>query len=566
MGWFFGGRREPKPQAVPASETGLLVGLEVNASWVRGALLGADGSLRQLRIAGESLLPQAISLEKRKPEVGQAGLALCCRAPHLCCLGFFPLLGQSREWRVGRHLYQPDTAQKLVLIKVHPHVAGREGLTLCLPIYLSLAQTNRFIQQVESLDWPLRITTPTPLALAELLFESSLASLPDRPTNLEPLLAIIVDVDDYALSACLVQYTGSHVQLLRDMHFVLTDLGTRIWKDRIIDGMADYCIQQSNFDPRESGQTEQMLFDQTEEVLRRWQAGELSSVAVLGQGWEQRLDFRPGDLEWLCQPLAAKAALAVQGLLGRTRSAALTAVWLTDSASRLPGLLQAIKRVVPAQTSVQQLPVDAVGHAGARLAMRWKQGNLTGGLYDSNLPTLSKAGSRIGQLEPPIYRQPEPVAESPGRRAAQPRGATSKAAPDQRATLPPHGTPEPPPAAPPSGWPHAPVDPYPDPDAVPTVAPSNQPPVTVEPADQQPAPTIAPGGLPPAPLSKKKPLVPPPETKRPTEPPVAPAATPTPPPPPPPPPAANKPVPPKPVPERPTPPKPPQRPRISLDD
>lgn len=524
MGWLFGSKREPKPAVVPSGEVGSLAGLELNASWVRGTVLGLDGSLRLLRLAGESALPQAISLEKRKPEVGFAGLGLCCRAPHVCCTGFLPLLGQSREWRVGRHHYDPDSAQRLVLIKVHPHVAGRDGLGLCLPIYLSLAQTNRLIHHIESLDWPLRITTPTPLALAELLFESVLATDERNQTHSNPIQAIVIDVDDYGLSAAVVQYTGPHVQLLREQHFVLADLATRIWKDRIIDGMADYCIQQSNFDPRESGQTEQMLFDQTEQVLQRWQAGESSSVSVQGQGWGQRLDFRPADLEYLCQPLATRAANALTGLFGRSRAAQLRAVWLTDQSNRLPGLNKAIKRLVPSHTVVQGLSVDAVGHAGARLALRWKQGTLTGGLYETSLPTMHQPNRPSSKPS----TQAKAADQSAGMNRTGSVLATSENSPEQSAVAKPTLSVEPS-----SGQ-------VGTESSTPT-APTSKKPLPIPPGAKRTAASQPP-------TSPQPPTAPPPA-------PAPPSATPT----------SSKPIP-KQAPDRPTPPTPPKRPRISFDE
>ena len=76
---------------------GQLIGVDMDASRVL-AVAGMSGFPPQaVALDGKAYeLPMAISLEGRTLGVGQAGLALARRLPHLVCHDFLPQLGETQ--------------------------------------------------------------------------------------------------------------------------------------------------------------------------------------------------------------------------------------------------------------------------------------------------------------------------------------------------------------------------------------------------------------------------------------------------------------------------------------
>jgi hypothetical protein len=78
------------------------------------------------------------------------------------------------------------------------------------------------------------------------------------------------------------------------------------------------------------------------------------------------------------------------------------AVWLTDSAGRLPGLVRAIHANTSEGTAVEVLPSNAVAAATAALVPRWLAGNLPRAHLDSIIPLPpAAAGARKPADAPP---------------------------------------------------------------------------------------------------------------------------------------------------------------------
>src|SRR5262249_17732765 len=96
----------------------VLVGLELNATIAR-AMHGPD-RVEPRPLALQSVaddLPMILSLEGKRPEVGQAGARIWRQTPHLTCIDFLTYLGEPREWLAGRH--RLDAAQALGTVFEH---------------------------------------------------------------------------------------------------------------------------------------------------------------------------------------------------------------------------------------------------------------------------------------------------------------------------------------------------------------------------------------------------------------------------------------------------------------
>ncbi len=76
---------------------------------------------------------------------------------------------------------------------------------------------------------------------------------------------IEIDVDDHALSVCLLEFGKEKAQILASKAFPA--LGLQSWKTCLLDAIADTCVHHSRRDPRDCGSAEQMLYDQLDDVL-----------------------------------------------------------------------------------------------------------------------------------------------------------------------------------------------------------------------------------------------------------------------------------------------------------
>ena len=89
--------------------------------------------------------------------------------------------------------------------------------------------------------------------------------------------------------------------------------------------------------PRDSGEAEQVLFDQIDDSIDRARTGQKLSVSVRSTHWYQDLVLAPTDLDTLCAPLCRLAADEIRKLLaGLNEPEPPRAVWLTHDAGRLP--------------------------------------------------------------------------------------------------------------------------------------------------------------------------------------------------------------------------------------
>jgi len=358
------------------------VGIELNAARVRAAL-GRSAYNRAVPLEGDHLdLPLAINLDGRLPEVGRAGTSLIRRLPHACCSGYLPMLGQSQEWKWGRHRLRSGEALALALGRLRDAVGNTGRLFLGLPSYLTVNQVTllRTIAAKHSIE--LAGTASTALAIAadragavmshrghdaEVRAEGTVPL--KRPGQL-PTDALIIDADDEAMTGNLIRIGPKQVTLLACS--LWSHVGVKHWKNRLIDQLSDRCVRVCRRDPRDSAEAEQSLYDQIDACLDPLRGGQHATLNVRAAHWYQDIHVQAEDLDAACLPLIRDS---VEGILDLQNTAAATepprAVWLTHEAGRLPGLAKAIYQHLSEHTSVGVLRPEAPAIAIANLAERW---------------------------------------------------------------------------------------------------------------------------------------------------------------------------------------------------
>jgi hypothetical protein len=365
----------------PIHERSRVVGIDLNASRVCAVAVGG-GKVRPLPLDGSAeSLPLFIDCDRRTPEVGQAGYALVRKAPHTVCSNFLSALAQDRPFRAGRHTLTAEASLELAFAKVREPVAAEsEAAALLLPTYLTQAQVAKAVQAAARARLPLRGTASAPLAVAAHRAVAVLSGkpatqapddgvIPIRPPATGPGSVVIVDADEYALSAAIVSVERDAVRFLTAGCWPRASI--KAWKDRYLDAISDRCVRLCRRDPRDSAEAEQSLFEQLDRAFDQSRAGHRVSLTVRTAHWYQDVILQPDDFDGLGAALAQTSAEGVWELVA---SAGLPVpprlVWLTHEAGKLPGLARTVHHNTPEGTSVEVLPTGAAAHAGAALVPR----------------------------------------------------------------------------------------------------------------------------------------------------------------------------------------------------
>ncbi|MBA4067826.1 MAG: hypothetical protein C0501_29830 [Isosphaera sp.] len=368
-------------------------GVDLTSSRARAVAVSA-GEARPIPLDGADELPLVVALDRRTPEVGRAGFALCRKAPHAVCSNFLPFLAHAREWRHGRHVIDAEAAVGLVFAKLRgPVTAESAAVALTLPAYLTPVQVGNVVAAANRAKLPLKGTAVGALALtadraAAVLTGNPAAPevptpdwvVPLRPAGGGPGAVLVVDADEHALSAAVVEVDRDRVRA--GPVGAWPRFAVKAWKDRLLDAVSDRCVRLCRRDPRDSADAEQALFEQLDDALDRTRSGQRVSLTVRTDRWFQDVVQLPDDFDAHCAALARGAAEAVRDLPAQPPRA----VWLTHAAGRLPGLARAVHTHAPLGTAVEVLPTDAVARAAAALVPRWLAAELPRAHLDAVIP------------------------------------------------------------------------------------------------------------------------------------------------------------------------------------
>jgi hypothetical protein len=375
--------------ATSAAQT-WLAGLDLNSTCARvvGGPLG--GSPCPFPLDGpHNDLPLALSLAGHAVEVGRPGVRLCRRSPHLACVNFLPELDGQRLWSAGRHQLDAATALWHVLGPIQQSCAGVEGLALSLPNYLTPEQVASLTALVEQSGLGVWGSVPAPLATA-------LAAHAERPWS---GLAVVLDVDDHALTWSAVAAADDQAWLVSDL--TLPSLGLRVWKQRVLEAVAQHCVRQTRRDPREIAIAEQTLWDQLDGALDANRCGRLVELAIETSRWYQNIVLQPGELAGITASLTRQTLEALQRFVDQM-PVPTEVVLVTATAGRLPGLVDALHECITpppvrdvqtcedfgeglldadlaGDVAVKVLDAEALARAAWTLAGLWRRGELAPG-------------------------------------------------------------------------------------------------------------------------------------------------------------------------------------------
>lgn len=392
-------------KTAPVHERTRAVGVDLTASRARAASVGG-GKYRTVVLDDPAEdLRQFVAADRRTPEAGRAGFALARKLPHVVVSNFLPALGQPREWRTGRHTLTPESALEVSLAKLAgPVAAESDAVAVTLPYYLTPAQVAKVVVTAARAKLPLKGTAAAPLAVAA---DRAAAVLAGKPEAVGPSSVVIVDADEFALSAAVVSLDRDAARVVTSAAWPRASL--KAWADRLLDAVSDRCVRLCRRDPRDSADAEQALFEQLDDALDRARAGHRVSLTVRTAHWFQDVPHQPEEFAGYCAALAKTSVEGVRELFyGSGLPVPPRAVWLTHAAGRLPGLAKVMHQHTPEGTAVETLAASAVPLAAAALVPRWLAGDLPRQHIDSVLPFV------------PVSREAPPGAARP--RSTAPRG------------------------------------------------------------------------------------------------------------------------------------------------
>jgi hypothetical protein len=313
-----------------------LLALDLNATRAR-AVSGPPGGFPLPRPLDPPALelPLIVSLEQKKPEVGVAGLHLCRQKPFAVCQDFLAHLGttgpETRKWKYGPHCLESAEALALVFQRLGPACADGSGVLLSLPTYLTDGQAALVSSVAKKAGLRILGSVPGALALA-------LAAHADQAWFHSVL---VVDIDDHALTLSIVAAEHDLATVLETQ--TLPHLGLRVWKDRLLNSLADRCVRQSRRDPRESPLAEQALYEQLDEVLDACREGRMTQISLQGKQWYISLVIHPDEALAFCGGLVHQTMMEIEALWHAPWRGAPAGVLLSATAGRLPGLVPSLQ-------------------------------------------------------------------------------------------------------------------------------------------------------------------------------------------------------------------------------
>jgi hypothetical protein len=341
-----------------------LAGLELNATYAR-AVSGPDGipPLAVLLDGDDADLPMAVSLEKRRPEVGRAGAALCRQYPHLACVEILPRLGTSHTWGARRPI-NGAKAMGLVFERLKPALAGASALVIASPGYLVSAQVQLLLSLARKAKVPIVGSIPVAVACA-------VTAHADRALS---GLVPVIDADDHALTWSLLKVGEEKLQPMASKAF--PDLGLRAWKSCLLDAIADTCVHHSRRDPRDTGSAEQLLYDQLDDVLALTAKDQMVEVVIRSTSWCQNLILQPQQVRTFSDALLQDSIEEIRAAVALAPDGFPRSILVTAAASQLPGMIESLRSELPEPTEVVTLPSDAAPRGAHRLAARFQRREL----------------------------------------------------------------------------------------------------------------------------------------------------------------------------------------------
>ncbi|MBI1832935.1 MAG: P1 family peptidase, partial [Planctomycetes bacterium] len=220
------------------------------------------------------------------------------------------------------------------------------GIVLAVPGYFQPRQAE-ILRRVAT---PLPVLGSVPALLA--------AAIAGHAEQFWERSVLVVDVDEHALTLGWVKSISDKAHLIESRSF--TNLGLRFFSERILNALADLCVRQHRRDPRDIPQAEQSLYDQLDVLTEAALKHQAIQLGIQAPQWFKHLLVHPEEIFRFCHALTHQAALEIEHLLAAwPATESPRCILLTQSAGRLPGLLDLVRTLVlPSAAAETRLPAN----------------------------------------------------------------------------------------------------------------------------------------------------------------------------------------------------------------
>ena len=372
------------------------VGLELNSGLSRAA----TGTPSRFR---------AVALDEPGPELalasywggreillGRAADALSRVEPHLICRDYLSNLGKPWRFKADGRAVDAESAAEIAVKKLAELLGGFEEVAAVVPPSIGTSAVQRLIGIARKAGLPWRASAVTGLAVAAqagpmVLDGVAPQDAPPGSNWVVPIrrsgpparsaLAVMVEADDSGLCLSEIELDNDRASIRRTAH--VPRLAVRLWKERILEALADRCVKQCRRDFRDDASAEQAAYDQIGPALTRALHRQRAAFSVRMAHSFQDLSFSHDEFAGLAEKLVRQFSGEFREFCGGRDAPAV--VWVTHDAAKLPGLTEAIVANSSPKTQISILAPEAVAVAAAALVRRRRMGDLPDSHLDSSI-------------------------------------------------------------------------------------------------------------------------------------------------------------------------------------
>ncbi len=330
--------------------------LDIDASRVRAVVGLPDDFPCALPLEPpDKELSMVLNLEGTEASVGRAARLVCRERSQYAHTNFLHQVPEAvpvaRLHRAETFLApDPCASVRRVLRRVLAVSPYPSGVTYCVPPYLSKRQLEVFIHLSVESGLPVAGIIASPLA-------NVLSAYAEHPWTGS---AILLDLDEHMFWLSLLKTEEGNAEILDT--FGYEHLGLRHWHQKVLDGLADHCIQHTRRDPRDCPAAEQALYMQLQPIMEQCVYGHVANVTFRTRDQFHHFVLLPEHTLGFCKSLTQEIVSEVSNALRHLRSEGHTSpvLLVSHQGSLLPGVVGNLEHYQQRNTGQELNSLSAV--------------------------------------------------------------------------------------------------------------------------------------------------------------------------------------------------------------
>src|SRR5437763_2389760 len=322
-----------------------------------------------LNAEGDKITPSVVFFEGDNVVVGKEAVkALATDAEQVAETAKRDLGNRFFHKPQGGRRYPPEALQAWVLNKLRADAAKQIGqfrqAVITVPAYFDEVRRKAtmdagYIAGLEVLDI---INEPTAAAVA---FGYQQGFMRPEHTNGERKRILVYDLGGGTFDVTVMEIGG------RDFNALATDgdvmLGGRDWDQRLVDFVVEEFVRKFGVDPREDANAHGRLWRECEDAKRTLSARTKATVACDYQGHAVRVEVTRQQFEDMTRDLLDRTSFTTRQTLQAAglEWSDIDRVLLVGGSSRMPAVLEMLRRISGNEPDCSVSPDEAVAHGAA---------------------------------------------------------------------------------------------------------------------------------------------------------------------------------------------------------